>query len=244
MIAKPFLLAVQFLTRIPIPSLRDIAPHDVGRSMLYYPLVGALIGALLFALDLMLVEAAPLLRAALLVVAWVVITGGLHLDGVADMADAWVGGRGERERTLALMKDPACGPMGVLALLLLLLLKVAALESIAGHASPLLIVAPLLARTALLLLFLTTPYVRRGGLGETLAQQLPRRMGWLVVVAVPGAVLLLLDSRIWGVVVVLGIVFLLFRQRLMQRLGGTTGDTAGALLEVCEVTILLAAALL
>ncbi|HEY0634300.1 MAG TPA: adenosylcobinamide-GDP ribazoletransferase [Gammaproteobacteria bacterium] len=243
MIAKPFLLAVQFLTRFPLPSLRDIAPHDVGRSMLYYPLVGALIGALLFALDHLLVEAAPLLRAALLVVAWVVITGGLHLDGVADMADAWVGGHGERERTLALMKDPACGPMGVLALLLLLLLKVAALESLAGHAAPLLIVAPLLARTALLLLFLTTPYVRRGGLGETLAQQLPRRVGWLVVVAVPGGVLLLVP-HIWGVVVMVGIVFLLFRQRLLQRLGGTTGDTAGALLEVCEATILLAAALL
>lgn len=240
---KPLLLAVQFLTRLPVPSLHEVTPRDAGRSLLFYPLVGLLIGALLFGLDQLLVEAAPLLRAVLLVAAWVVLTGGLHLDGWADMADAWIGGHGDRERTLAIMKDPACGPMGVVALLLLLLLKVAALEPLAGHGALLLIVAPLLGRTLLLVLFLTTPYVRAGGLGETLSKALPRPAGWLVVAAVVSA-MLLLPAPGWGVVVVLGGLFLLFRQALMSRLGGTTGDTAGALLEVCEVTVLLYASLL
>ncbi|HEY0720858.1 MAG TPA: adenosylcobinamide-GDP ribazoletransferase [Gammaproteobacteria bacterium] len=240
---NPLLLALAFLTRIPMPALREVTARDTGRSLLFYPLVGALIGALLFGIDYLLADVTPLLRAALLVTAWVALTGGLHLDGVADMADAWVGGHGDRERTLAIMKDPACGPMGVLALLLLLLLKVAALEQIAGHASVLLIVAPLLARTALLLLFLTTPYVRKGGLGETLAQELPRSAGWLIALLVVAGVLLL-ASPMWGMVALLGMVFLLFRLLLMRRLGGTTGDTAGALLEICEVSILLYAALM
>ncbi len=240
---KPLLLALQFLTRIPLPSLQRIEPRAVGRSLLFYPLVGGLIGVLLYALDHLLADVAPLLRAALIVTAWVALTGGLHLDGLADMADAWVGGHGDRERTLLIMKDPACGPMGVLALLLLLLLKVTALEQLAGHAALLLVVVPLLGRTALLLLFLTTPYVRKGGLGEMLAQELPRPAGWLTVMIVVVGMLSLAPS-LWGMVAMTGMVFILFRLMLLMRLGGTTGDTAGALVEVCEVAILLFAALM
>ncbi len=240
---KPLLLALQFLTRIPLPSLQQIEPRDVGRSMLFYPLVGLFIGGLLFGAEHLLQGAAPLLRAVILVVLWVAITGALHLDGLADMADAWIGSHGDRERTLAIMKDPYCGPMGVVALLLVLLLKVAALEQIAGGGSYILIVAPVLGRTLLLLLFLTTPYVRSGGLGETLARQLPRIAGWIIVAGVLASVALLPGISV-VVLVVIAAVFLLFRSALMMRLGGTTGDTAGALLEVCETSVLVYTALM
>lgn len=237
---RPLLLAVQFLTRLPVPSLRAITPREVGRSLLFYPLVGLLIGALLFGLDQLLRDAPPLLRAALIVAVWVALTGALHLDGLADMADAWVGGHGDRERTLTLMKDPAAGPMGVTALLLVVLLKFAALEPLAGYGSPLLLIIPLLGRTQLLLLFLTTPYVRRGGLGEALANGLPRPLGWAVVVMVVAALLLLG----YGLLPLVALAtLLLFRWALMRRLQGTTGDTAGALLEVSEAALLVAAAL-
>jgi len=243
MIAKPLLLALQFLTRIPVPQLREISPRDSGRSMLFYPLVGGVIGLLLFAADHLLHEAAPLLRAVILVALWVAITGALHLDGLADMVDGWIGGHGDRERTLAIMKDPYCGPMGVSALLMILLLKVAALEPLAGQGSYLLIVAPLLGRTLLLLLFLTTPYVRVGGLGETLAKALPRPAAWISVVIILLG-LLWVPGIEWGMLLAVMLVFMLFRTALMSRLGGTTGDTAGALLEVCEVSVLLYAALI
>jgi len=240
---KPLRLALQFLTRIPLPSLQQIEPRDTGRSMLFYPLVGLLIGALLLGVEHVLQGTAPLLRAAILVAIWVAITGALHLDGLADTADAWVGGHGDRERTLAIMKDPYCGPMGVVALLLVLLLKVGALAQIGGEGSYALIAAPLLGRTLLLLLFLTTPYVRSGGLGEMLAQQLPRTAGWVIAVGVMAGVAVLPGIAAGMVFAVLAL-FLLFRYALTVRLGGTTGDTAGALLEVCETSVLIYTALM
>lgn len=243
MILRPLLLAVQFLTRIPVPVPGKVTERDVGRSLLFYPLVGLFIGGVLFGLHHLLSDTAPLLRAAIIVTVWVAISGGLHLDGLADMADAWVGGHGDRERTLAIMKDPTCGPMGVMALMLMLLLKVAALEQLGGQELLMLIAAPLLGRAALVLLFLTTPYVRKGGLGETLSNALPRRAGWLIMMIVAVSVLLLVNHA-WVVMAALAIVFVLFRLALIARLGGTTGDTAGALLEVCEVTVILSAALL
>lgn len=243
MILKPLLVALQFLTRIPVPSLREITPRDSGRSMLFYPLVGAVIGLMLFAVEQLLHDAAPLLRAVILVALWVAITGALHLDGLADMVDGWIGGHGDRERTLAIMKDPYCGPMGVAALLLVLLLKVAALEHIAGQGSWLLIIAPLLGRMLLLLLFLTTPYVRAGGLGETLSKELPRTTAWgIVVVLLPG--MILVPGITWGMLLTVLALFGLFRKALIVRLGGTTGDTAGGMLEVCETSVLLYAALM
>ncbi|WP_173644308.1 adenosylcobinamide-GDP ribazoletransferase, partial [Xanthomonas citri] len=90
-----------------------------------------------------------LLGAALLLSAWVWLTGALHLDGLADTTDAWVGGMGERRRTLAIMKDPASGPMAVTAVVLVLLLKCAALASLLAQAPTTLWLAPLLARSAL-----------------------------------------------------------------------------------------------
>lgn len=243
MILKPLLVALQFLTRIPVPLLREITPRDSGRSMLFYPLVGAVIGLLLFVVEQLLHDAAPLLRAVILVTLWVAITGALHLDGLADMVDGWIGGHGDRERTLAIMKDPYCGPMGVTALLLVLLLKVAALEQVAGQGSWLLIIAPLLGRMSLLLLFLTTPYVRAGGLGETLSRELPRTAAWgIVAVLLLG--IMLVPGISWGMLLTVLALFGLFRKVLMVRLGGTTGDTAGGLLEVCETAVLLYAALM
>jgi adenosylcobinamide-GDP ribazoletransferase len=243
MILKPLLVALQFLTRIPVPPLREITPRDSGRSMLFYPLAGAVIGLMLFAVEQLLHGSAPLLRAVILVALWAAITGALHLDGLADTVDGWIGGHGDRERTLAIMKDPYCGPMGVTALLLVLLLKVAALEQAAGHGSYLLVIAPLAGRLMLLLLFLTTPYVRAGGLGETLSKELPRTTGWFIAVLLLLG-MLLVPGIAWGMLLAILAVFALFRMALMARLGGTTGDTAGALLELCEMTVLLYAALL
>src|SRR3989338_1738452 len=139
------------------------APAAVGRSLLSYPLVGLLLGAVLLSAQWALQGQAPALQAALLLILWVGLTGGLHLDGLADSADAWAGGFGDRERTLAIMQDPRSGPIAVVVLVLVLLLKFAALLAlIEQQHSVLLIIVPLISRSALLGLFLTTPYVRPG----------------------------------------------------------------------------------
>jgi len=114
-------------------------------------------------------------QAVLVLMLWVAITGGLHLDGLADCADAWVGGFGNRQRSLAIMKDPVAGPIAVLVLVLLLLLKWSLISSIIEkQALSVLLLTPLLGRLAILMLMSTSDYIRTGGLAEKLIANLPQ----------------------------------------------------------------------
>lgn len=236
---QEFMIALQFLTRLPITLKQMPSVEQNGRSALYYPLVGLLIGAVLLLAQYLLDGVPTLLQAALLLSIWVAITGGLHLDGLADSADAWAGGFGDKQRTLEIMKDPRSGPIAVVVLLLLLLLKFAALVALldAGASSALLL-APLLARSVLPLLFLTTPYVRKGGLGQALSTHLPRQQSLWLLAAVVASVLIFIPGA-WLAALTAGVVFVLCRWLMLKRLGGTTGDTAGALLETVECTIVV-----
>lgn len=239
----PWWIALQFLTRLPVRLRAMPTPEQNGRSLLFYPLVGLLIGLLLFAAQRLLGDSAVLLQAALLLALWVGISGGLHLDGLADSADAWVGGFGDRQRTLNIMKDPRSGPIAVVVLVLLLLLKFAALATLLENGSTLLLVlVPWLARSLLPLLLLTTPYVRPGGLGQSLVEYLPRQQLPWVLGANALAMLLFGWSALLAWLVAAA-VFIYLRALMCQRLGGTTGDTAGALLEIVECAVLLTLAL-
>ncbi|WP_236203288.1 adenosylcobinamide-GDP ribazoletransferase [Pseudomonas protegens] len=240
----PFWIALQFLSSLPVRLPGMPRPEELGRSLLFYPLVGLLFGVLLWVLNAMLGGVPLLLHAALLLTAWVLLSGGLHLDGLADSADAWLGGFGDRERTLSIMKDPRSGPIAVVTLVLVLLLKftalVALIEQQQGFA---LLLAPLIGRGALLGLFLCTPYVRAGGLGQSLADHLPRVAGRQVLgLSVLACLLLGGYSGLWAVLLAT-VLFFWLRQVMMRRLGGTTGDTAGAVLELLETAVLLGVAL-
>lgn len=235
---QALLIALQFLTRLPV-RLREVPePRALGHSLLYYPVVGLLIGVLLSAAALPSLPV--LLHAALLLLLWVGITGALHLDGLADCADAWVGGHGDRERTLAIMKDPSAGPMGVTVIVLALLLKFAALAALLEQAqTQWLWLIPLLARAAMPALFACTPYLRSGGLGSELAAHLPRRGAVVVVLlSLLAAAVAQLDGLL--LVLVAGGVFLFVRRALLRRLGGFTGDGAGAMIELIETVCLVA----
>ncbi|SFL98013.1 adenosylcobinamide-GDP ribazoletransferase [Nitrosomonas communis] len=242
---KPFLVALQFLTRLPVPLFSLPSEKTVGYSLLFYPLVGLMIGTLLIALGWLLRDAPPLVVAALLLTGWIALTGGLHLDGLADSADAWVGGMGDTEKTLAIMKDPNCGPAGVMALLLVLLLKFVTLHSLfIAQNWMVLLYATTLARTLIPLLFLTTPYVRRHGLGVPLVTFQPRELSIYVVTATPLVLLLITGLDYFWLILTTILTFLVLRFMMMQRIRGTTGDTAGALIEITETNVLLTAALL
>ena len=241
----PFWIALQFLSSLPIRLPGMPQPQELGRSLLFYPLVGLLFGGLLWGLSALLAGAPLMLHAALLLTVWVLLSGGLHLDGLADSADAWLGGFGDRERTLTIMKDPRSGPIAVVTLVLVLLLKFCALLALIEQQNGMvLLVAPLIGRSALLAVFLTTPYVRAGGLGQALADHLPRRAGWwLLGLSALGCVVLAGYAGLWALVLATaGFVWL--RRVVMRRLGGTTGDTAGALLELLEVLVLVGLALI
>jgi len=237
---KPFLIAVQFLTRLPVRLTTQPSEKDLGYSLLFYPLVGLIIGSILIALGWLLNSTPPLVIAALLVTAWILLTGGLHLDGLADSADAWIGGMGDRVKTLAIMKDPNCGPAGVAAIILIILLKFVTLYTLViANEWITLLLAIILARTLLPLLFLTTPYVRSNGLGASLSAHQPRRWSIFVVVATPMLMFLLTDIRYLLLSLTAIIMFLFLRNLMLHCVDGTTGDTAGALVEITETTVLL-----
>lgn len=235
------LAALGFLTRIPVPARVFAQPGVQARSLAWYPLVGLLLGVLLCAAAWLLRGAPPLLAAAVLVALWTWLTGGLHLDGLADSADAWVGGMGDRARTLEIMKDPRSGPAGVSALVLVLLLKFAALASLPAAGWPLLWLAPLLARTALAAAFVSMPYVRAGGIGSGLAVAARGPCLAAIVLAV-----LLASCAGWAGIAALlaaALVFAVWRRACLRRLQGMTGDTCGALAELTEAGVLVALAL-
>ena len=242
---RPGLVALQFLTRIPVSMNRAPTSAELGGSIVWYPLVGLLLGVVLLGLQILTTQMPAQIRAILLLVGWVGLTGGLHLDGLADTADGWAGGRGNRERTLEIMGDPRSGAMGVTALSLIVLAKYAALVTLVGlepEGHRALIIVPVLGRTILLVLFLTTPYARSAGTGLAISTHLPRRLAAAVVIGTLAWVALGVRALgTWCVVAVL-LVFLMVRAAAMRRIQGMTGDIAGALVEVSEASALVMAA--
>lgn len=232
-----FFLAVQFLTRLPVPINLTVNDRQLGLSVLYYPLIGLLIGGLLALLSLALTHVVVPIQAALLLIFWVLVTGGLHLDGFADCADAWAGGLGSPERSLEIMKDPAAGPIAVIGLVLLLLLKWTILTEILLKSQLIgLIFVPMLGRSAILALMLYTPYLRQHGLGSTLTQALPKTTAKAILICC----LLLGIYQLGFLAVLFAMLILLWIQKFaMHRLGGVTGDVYGAAVELVEVTALL-----
>jgi adenosylcobinamide-GDP ribazoletransferase len=238
---KSFLVALQFLTILPVYFKQLPDARTTGNSLIYYPLVGLMIGLLLVLVGWAGSNLPVNMCASFILVCWVAVTGALHLDGLADSADAWLGGLGDRTKTLAIMKDPACGPIAVVSLILVLLLKFVALQQlIVSESWMLLAMVPVIARSALVLLFITTPYVRTNGLGSQLAEHFPHRVSIIVICCTALIVIGLLGlSGFWLVLILIGL-FCVLRMLMIQRIGGMTGDTAGAMLEVSETVMLLA----
>lgn len=235
---RGLLVALGFLTRIPVPPRVFDDARAQRTSLAWYPMVGVIVGALVTVLFLVLPREHGLLSAALTLLAWVALTGGLHLDGLADSADAWVGGFGDRTRTLEIMKDPRSGPAGVTVIVLLLLLKFAALVSLSVENTWLLWLSPLLARAALTAAFVATPYVRSGGLGSAL-KDAPRVACVFALLCGIAACLAFGLPGVFALGAAI-VVFVLWRRACMRRLGGFTGDTAGALAEMVEAGVLVA----
>ncbi len=250
---KRFFAAISFLTRLPVPQKFVFEAADVGRSTVFFPLVGALIGLFQTGALLVFGNAAngsvlkSVLIAVLLVVVNVFLTGALHLDGLADMADGFGGGR-EKERALEIMRDSLIGSYGATALILLLILKICSVAALIENqiAWQFLILAPVLGRWATVPLGKFMPYARKsGGLGNAVTDF----VGWteLAGATLTTAFLLfaLIDwqtgTKIWLIVAGLTV----FNARLCQKkIGGVTGDTLGANTEVCETAVLLAAVFL
>jgi cobalamin 5'-phosphate synthase/cobalamin synthase len=241
-----FLAALAFLTRVPVYIVFDA--RDVGRSTLFFPLVGAGIGLFQWGLFLVLEGRLPALIAAVLVVsfsAWV--TRGIHFDGLADFSDGLAGG-GTKERALEIMRDPCVGAFGALALVLVVAVKIAAISALSVSVSvsvsvPMgLVLAPALARWASVPLSLALPNARRdGGLGSALTEH----VGWVEVLGASvlalGLVFALAPRAGLSAVVAVAAVSVVVGAIARRRLGGVTGDVLGANVELSEAAALVAA---
>jgi len=242
-----FLIAIQFLTRIPVPYQRNWNDKNIAASLLWYPLVGALIGGLLVLLAYLFSNAEnQMLSAAIILCVWVVITGGLHLDGLADSADAWVGSHGNKQRALAIMKDPQAGPIAVIVLVLVLLIKFSALQSLLKQTDYFsILIVLVMGRCVPIFLFLTTPYVREKGLGSAMEKYLQRHYAWTILL-MTGVAILFSIGLINGIIL-MTIVFLVLwglRYLMLKHIDGMTGDTIGASIEIVEAVILCVVVLL
>jgi adenosylcobinamide-GDP ribazoletransferase len=230
-------VALRYLTVLPLPRSR--VAGDLGRAAGWFPVVGLGLGACLALASLAVDRVVPPGVGAMLMVAlWTALTGGLHLDGLADTCDG-LGGGWSRERALSIMRDARSGPYGVTAIVLVLGLKAAALASLPeGLAWRALVLAPVLGRAGPLLLVRLCPPARPEGAGHALAAgaRWPTLLtGGLVAVLASVAML-----GAWGALA-LGASGLLawgLAAYLRRRLGGFTGDTLGALIEITEAGVL------
>ncbi len=235
---RGFFLALQFLTRLPVPAVRDFQADDLARSAAWFPLVGLLLGGLLALPGLAVRPFDPWLAALLVLLAWVWLTGGLHLDGLADTFDALGAAHRDRERFLQVLADPHVGSFGVIALVLQLAAKLVLLGIAFGHGmSPFaLLLIPAWARLGALWWSQSLPPLKPG-LGERYKWRAGRWLpaAWLALLLVAS----LPFTGLW-----LAPLVLWFWQRfLLVKVGGMTGDCLGAGVEVSEGLLLLAVVL-
>jgi adenosylcobinamide-GDP ribazoletransferase len=232
-------LAVRYLTILPLPGRRHAGVGDLGAAAAWFPVVGLGIGVILVAVGWLTSRVFPPLLAALLTVTcWKLITGGLHLDGLADCLDG-IGGR-DPEHRLAIMRDSRIGAMGAIGLILFLLLEITALSELPAAVRPhALLAAPVIARAMPALLGRLLPAARREGLGAAFQASLPRRAPPLALaVALAVAALALGGAGVVAVAVASGLCLLLARF-FARRLGGMTGDVFGGSIEAAELAALL-----
>lgn len=238
--ARSVAAAIAFLTRLPLGRRIDLDGRDVARGALLFPLVGAAIGAVVGGSAILAERALPPFAAAAAALAvGALLTGALHLDGLADTADALAGR--SRERALEIMRDPRIGTYGAIALAFDLLLKVAALGALLerGDALVPLVAAAALARSTAVPLASFLPYARPEGGVLSGRVSIGTTVGAVVLAAAPA--LALLGWRGAGMLGAAAVVTLALGLGYRRWLGGVTGDALGAAVEIVETIALLVA---
>ncbi|MDT8901736.1 adenosylcobinamide-GDP ribazoletransferase [Anaeroselena agilis] len=239
-----FLTALQFLTRIRLVSQDTVAPETFGAAVRYFPLVGAVIGAILAAACRLADHNLPIhTLAAGLILLEIFLTGGLHCDGLMDSADGLMSGR-SRERMLEIMKDSRVGAHGVIAFVALILVKWSLLLDLLtaspAPAAPLaaLFAMPVLGRLAMVIVITSYPYARPEGIGKAFAVYAGRPA--LYIAAATAALLVApLGPAGLAALATAALFAVAFGRYATRALGGLTGDTYGAVAETTEVIVLL-----
>ncbi|WP_140917924.1 adenosylcobinamide-GDP ribazoletransferase [Limnobaculum xujianqingii] len=241
---KLFLVSLQFLTRIPVPGryTDGIEVSDYRRMVMAFPLAGLTVGLIsAFVFIFTQMWWGNLLASACAVLTIAMITGAFHLDGLADTADGIFSSR-PRDRMLEIMRDSRIGTQGALALIFKILLHVLVIYQLAENQASivhLLIVAPVVGRSLSVLLMYRQNYARESGMGNLFIGKIER--GEFYTALLIGLVLVFLFAGGYGVLMaaVAGVLLLVYRALIQSKLGGQTGDTLGAGIEIAELLFLL-----
>ncbi len=236
-------LAISFLTVLPVPQV-ELVGDGLGKSARFFPLVGLLLGGILWGASELLVDwFSPMIAATLIVTLWAGLTGGLHLDGFADCCDGLLVSA-KPERRLEIMRDPHNGTFGTVGLILLLLLKVALLTEIIPQfdVRPLLLLSPVLARWLLLPVALQPP-AREGGLGVIFSRGI-NRTTLIIAVILPLGLAIFFGLRGIAAFGIVHSVAASASWLARQRIGGMTGDVLGLVVESAEVATLFVLAVI
>ncbi len=255
---RGLILALQFLTRLPTPRVPDFRPEDLAASAAWFPVVGALVGVAVAAALAIGLLIDPWLGALAGLFVWVWITGALHLDGLADLADALGAAHRDPQRVLEVLRDPHIGTFGVVAIVLVLAAKLVLLALVAQQLAPLVdaILAARVAGVALPLgaelavpiaaLALVGAWARFGAVvwSQTLPPLAPgsaERFAWRArraSLVAWGIALLAAAAWLFPPLAAAPLAIALWWWFLKRRLGGMTGDCLGAGIEVCETALL------
>ncbi len=227
------ILAIQFLTRLPTPQLKEFRSEWLAEAARWFPLVGLLLGGLIAAAGWLAALRDPWLAAWVMLGAWIWLTGALHLDGMADVADALGAAHRSPERLLEVIKDPHLGVFGVVTLILQCSGKAILLMLLASR-HDWLAVALIPAWARLGILYWQTLPPLAPGMAERFAWHVPFMARRIALCA-------LLVASAWAApaLLVAPAVFWAYRRWLQARLGGITGDCLGAGVEVVELALLL-----
>ncbi|SFU84466.1 adenosylcobinamide-GDP ribazoletransferase [Alicyclobacillus macrosporangiidus] len=230
-----FLLALQLTTIVPVPSIPRVTEQHIRQCVVFFPVIGIFLGLLLWMVQAALSPHMSRFPASVVSLSiYTLATGALHLDGLMDVADA-IGSRRPREAALEIMKDSRVGAIGVMAGVLTMMGKLAAISSLSPHRWVPFVVVPMMSRLGMVWMMAIAPSARNHGLGALFAQKVP---WWTVAVSTcigTGVCLLVLPIRecVWVLFYSL-VTVLLFTGWMVRRFGGTTGDTYGALNEGME----------
>jgi adenosylcobinamide-GDP ribazoletransferase len=234
---RSFLAAIQFLTVIPFPRSFNPGEVNLGRSVPYFPVVGLLIGVLAAILgQLMAAVLPPLPACAIVVIFLLAVSGGLHMDGLADTADGFFSAR-PRERVLEIMRDSHVGVMGVIAVVSIILLKFSLLASLpSAQYVNIIILMPLAGRCASVIMMTTLPYVRdKGGIASLFDKKRSRLHAlWAVLFLVIAGSLTAQWMGFTAGIAALALTAL-FSVHSFRKIGGYTGDALGAACEMAEI---------
>lgn len=235
---KRFILILQFLTKLPLPFNIEAREEDFSKGIVYFPIVGLLIGLMMAGIYIGLSAVTNVMVASVLVVCFeLFITGGLHLDGLADTFDGLYSYR-DKERMLEIMKDSRVGTNGVLILIVNILLKMVLLYSIDPKLAPIiLILMPMVSRLMVVLLSATSKYARNNGMGGFFIGKTSKMQLTIAFLLVLIAHLVYLEGLI--LLIMVTVFALIYRHHVYTKIDGITGDVLGATVELSEMFYLM-----